>query len=383
MYWVLASTCILLGALQLVAYAARRFDRWFLWLSASNLLFGAGVACIAARDHWPDALSVVAGPVLVLAGYLVLLASIKMLAGRQLHWRLYGGAFAVASCLLVLVWNDPADFKARVLLLYGFFALCDGLIALEGFAMARRERLASAAVLSGLFALSCLIFSIRIALALTDVWRGPLLSGQSGGAHGWMAIIGTAFVTLRCVALLMTASERNQKALQVLAHADPLTGAMNRAGLRSSFSAISDRTLKEAAPFTLLLADIDDFKRVNDACGHAAGDALLRGFVGAARAQLRACDVVSRHGGDEFVILLPGTGLAEAAEIGERIRQTFGELAAKAQPHMQPTISLGAAAGTAGDPLETLLGQADKALYRSKCEGRNCLHIYQREALAA
>ena len=380
MYWVLASTCILLGLLQLVAYATRRFDRWFLWLSASNILFGAGVVCIAARDHWPDSLSVVAAPVLVLAGYAMLLTSIKIFAGRRVRWRLHGATFAVASCLLVLVWNDPVDFKARILLLYGLFALCDGVIAYEGFALTRRERLASAAALCGLFALSCLVFSFRVALALTDVWRGPLLSG---GAYDWMAVTGTAFVTLRCVVLLMMASERHHKALQALAHGDPLTGAMNRAGLRSSFAAIADRASGEGVPLALILADIDDFKSVNDACGHAAGDALLRGFMSAARAQLRGCDVISRHGGDEFVIVLPGASLPEAAGIAERIRHTFGDLAAKAQPQLRPTISLGAAAGTSRDPLERLLGQADKALYCSKRDGRNRLHLYEQEALAA
>lgn len=383
MYFVLAATCLFLGTLQLLAYAARRFDSWFLWLSGSNLLLGAGVMCLAARDYWPDALSVVAAPVLALAGSTMLLTSIKVFAGRRVGWRLYGGAFAAASCLLVLVWNDPVDFKVRVVLLYGLFALCDGVIAYESFALARRERLASAVIMSGLFGLSCLLFSFRVGLALTDVWRGPFFSGESGGAYNWIAITGTVFVTLRCVVLLMAAGERDHKALQALAHGDPLTGAMNLAGLRWSFTAMSNRTSKERGPLALILADIDDFKSVNDSCGHAAGDALLRAFVRAAGAQLRSCDVVSRHGGDEFVVLLPGAGLAEAAGVGERIRQAFGELAADAQPQLLPTISLGVAVGTAGDPLEVLLGQADKALYRSKREGRNRLHLYRQEDLAA
>ena len=127
----------------------------------------------------------------------------------------------------------------------------------------------------------------------------------------------------------------------------------------------------------LLMVDIDHFKRVNDHYGHLAGDHVLRHIVGVLRQRLRASDVLGRYGGEEFMVLLPGTGLHGAAQLAEQLRQAVQAAPCEWQGQRIPfTVSIGVAASadTPADPSRTseaLLQAADQALYRAKDDGRN------------
>ena len=127
----------------------------------------------------------------------------------------------------------------------------------------------------------------------------------------------------------------------------------------------------------LLMVDIDHFKRVNDHYGHLAGDHVLRHIVGVLRQRLRASDVLGRYGGEEFMVLLPGSNLHGAAQLAEQLRQTVQAAPCEWQGQRIPfTVSIGVAASadTPTDPSRTseaLLQAADQALYRAKDDGRN------------
>lgn len=127
----------------------------------------------------------------------------------------------------------------------------------------------------------------------------------------------------------------------------------------------------------LLMVDIDHFKRVNDHYGHLAGDHVLRHIVGVLRQRLRASDVLGRYGGEEFMVLLPGTDLHGAAQLAEQLRQAVQATPCEWQGQRIPfTVSIGVAASadTPADPSRTseaLLQAADQALYRAKDDGRN------------
>ena len=127
----------------------------------------------------------------------------------------------------------------------------------------------------------------------------------------------------------------------------------------------------------LLLVDIDHFKRVNDHYGHLAGDHVLRHIVGVLRQRLRASDVLGRYGGEEFMVLLPGTDLHGAAQLAEQLRQAVQAAPCEWQgQRIAFTVSIGVAASadTPADPSptsEALLQAADQALYRAKDDGRN------------
>lgn len=127
----------------------------------------------------------------------------------------------------------------------------------------------------------------------------------------------------------------------------------------------------------LLMVDIDHFKRVNDHYGHLAGDHVLRHMVGVLRQRLRASDVLGRYGGEEFMVLLPGTDLHGAAQLAEQLRQAVQAAPCEWQgQRIAFTVSIGVAASadTPADPSRTseaLLQAADQALYRAKDDGRN------------
>ncbi len=187
---------------------------------------------------------------------------------------------------------------------------------------------------------------------------------------------------LKNMALQQEVEERKQSqaALRQLAITDPLTKLFNR----HYFFAVANYVCKEAArrrsPISAIMLDIDYFKRVNDMYGHIAGDQVLIALGKQIRHSMRDADIVGRFGGEEFVILLPDTNLSQARRAAEHLRQ-----AVAAQPVITDkgpvsiTISLGVA-GLKHDnrtSIETLLEQADQALYLAKQTGRNCTAAYQ------
>ncbi len=159
-----------------------------------------------------------------------------------------------------------------------------------------------------------------------------------------------------------------------MASHDSLTGVSNRRGLEQFLDNAMQRARTTRRPLSVLALDIDRFKLVNDAHGHAAGDRTLVRIAHACQALLREGDLIGRIGGEEFLVVLPGSGLAEAKEIAERLRACVEALPAAdvQQDGCSATISIGIAEMAPADVgLEELQRRADAALYRAKAEGRN------------
>jgi diguanylate cyclase (GGDEF)-like protein len=182
---------------------------------------------------------------------------------------------------------------------------------------------------------------------------------------------------LRSGARVLDLQERlleSQDALRHHATHDHLTGVWNRRMTLEKLSSELARASREGRPVAIAIGDLDHFKEVNDTHGHATGDAVLQAAAKRLQSVLRSYDALGRLGGEEFLLLLPGCGSAEALEIAERARAAVasGEIASPAGT-IRMTISLGIAHRSAGEATEAvaLVAAADAALYRAKAGGRN------------
>ncbi|MCV2366132.1 GGDEF domain-containing protein [Paucibacter sp. DJ1R-11] len=179
----------------------------------------------------------------------------------------------------------------------------------------------------------------------------------------------------REAALIRSQAELMARAAQLQQDAmcDGLTELLNRRGLEAQARAFWDAG-PELSQLTLALIDADHFKHVNDQCGHAVGDAVLKQLARLLQQDIRASDVLARLGGEEFVLLLPERPLGEARQICERVRQRVADFDWSRCGTSQPvSVSIGVAQRQPGDDLEALLCRADKAMYSAKSGGRNCV----------
>lgn len=162
--------------------------------------------------------------------------------------------------------------------------------------------------------------------------------------------------------------QRRHEELRQSASRDPLTGLLNRSAMHELLNESLRHEPGERLPYTLLLLDIDNFKRVNDVHGHLAGDNALRAVADAVTSSIRKSDIAVRFGGEEIVVYLPGTPLDGASEVAQRIR----EQVARAPLPFTITVSVGIAAGDPNrDRPEQTFDRADQALYRAKVGGRD------------
>ena len=154
---------------------------------------------------------------------------------------------------------------------------------------------------------------------------------------------------------------------------DDLTGLVNRRRFIEALQAEVERARRFGTPLTVILADLDDFKRVNDDFGHHGGDAVLRSFADLMRSHVRDVDVPGRIGGEEFGILLPETDAERAASVAERMRHSLSgvSLPVAAGHSVHVTSSFGIADLDDGQSGDDLLRAADAALYRAKAGGKN------------
>jgi len=157
-----------------------------------------------------------------------------------------------------------------------------------------------------------------------------------------------------------------------LTSTDTLTGALNRRALQQRLVELQAQ-VRRGRPLSLLMVDVDHFKRVNDSLGHAAGDAALVHLTELLRQGIRDVDVLGRMGGEEFCLLLPDTPLAAAVEVAERLRARLQANPFVWQGRSQTlTASFGLAAGNSDDASGRIgLGLADAQLYQAKAQGRN------------
>jgi diguanylate cyclase (GGDEF)-like protein len=211
----------------------------------------------------------------------------------------------------------------------------------------------------------------------------PITAGRE--TFGTLVLVGPAFDTeqrmtatsLASHAAIALENARLHRIVERQAMVDGLTGIANRRHCEEALTTEIAQADRLGTPLTLVLADLDDFKAINDAHGHAAGDEVLREFAAVLRATVRDSDLAGRWGGEEFLLLLPGADAAGGAQLAERVRSSLAERSFRGHEGavISVTCSFGVARHAAGSDERDLFAAADRALYRAKRAGKNRVEV--------
>ena len=232
-----------------------------------------------------------------------------------------------------------------------------------------------------------LLRSHKLQPVLQDEWLGvPIiyLSSETDSERQLEVLIkaGDDFLTkpISDNALIVAIFARAQRARQLseVMTKDSLTGLLQHAHIKERLANELVRSMRQQQQVSVVMLDIDHFKRVNDEHGHAAGDNVIRALANLLRQRLRRIDSLGRYGGEEFLVVLPDCPAEQARRILDEIRQRFAEIQFSAQPHdLSCTFSCGIAQLAPQLDSKQLSQQADLALYVAKHGGRNQVAIHQ------
>ena len=229
-----------------------------------------------------------------------------------------------------------------------------------------------------IYAINAAVFLIRALVAQdSPELIDPL--NPNGVAAFMLFWLLCSMIAITLGMVLMTA-ERLQTDLDYQANHDPLTGALNRRSCGVLYEKAIAQARRHSLPLSVLMIDLDEFKKVNDYLGHELGDKVLCRLVSVAHATLREDDIFCRFGGEEFIAVLPNTSAHAALLVADRLRSAFAIDSSaidskQSHPPFAITTSIGIAELQPDEVFESLLRRADGALYRAKANGRNCCEL--------
>ncbi|QYJ89510.1 GGDEF domain-containing protein [Shewanella halotolerans] len=368
---LLASTSTL--AWGLMAYPLRIAPRASTYFSLANLLILMGVLLTTLRDQTPSYLYWLGADMLLLLGF-VLLRS-----GTQRLFRLPSSIKIDVALLLLtglLMLTQPPSIAASDTLgiFFSFMAAStfllmakDNLVALE-----HTVKRPIAVILLSPIALMGVIFGLRALLLLIEpTLKSHLASIQSADAIPmlWLYVVMTLWIN---VIMMGNALTRLVQKMRQQADRDYLTGLWNRRAMQQQLEQLHQRWLRDGQAYSLILFDLDFFKQINDKFGHSAGDAVLVKTAQQIGKVTRAMDIFCRLGGEEFLLVLPGTDGEVAEIIAQKLQQALRQSSLNWQGSLVPiSASFGIVTTATGDTPDSLLALADKAMYRAKETGRD------------
>ncbi|AUH52288.1 hypothetical protein CXB49_16445 [Chromobacterium sp. ATCC 53434] len=373
---------LVLTAVLLLSWFSGRRERALLTLGIAGLLGDLGFLVNAlplGLSGWQQ---------LQLTNYLlVVFCPLAVICTRQLHGLPSGWQGCFALCLLELLayryWAGPDDFPARVQVVAGF-AMLFWMLSIREFWRFRHAYRGIGHWMAGAFALlQCLV-------SISRLWYGWHVGGrydQDGVLFNALAsqmLFWLGYSFSLCV--LLISYEQLLEQVRQQAQQDGLTQLYNHRTFHEQATALFARANQRAEALALLLIDLDHFKEVNDRYGHQAGDAVLRQLADCLRAESRQGDLLGRHGGEEFVVMLPLANRVEACNVADRLRLAIANL----QPKVgELQLSISASIGVAclrrleHDSLASLFLEADLLLYQAKRKGRNRVEIERELEMAA
>lgn len=369
-----AMQALLLAPLLLAAtrvYTGRARTSLRIW-GTVLLLQAFGWALLSLRGEISDWLSIVLANAVLIISYAESARALRLLL-QVPQRRVLLITIGVAGWLVTTwYWWAQPDFEMRV---YTMAVVAGSYLALlvwplrnafrPGGSSAQRAMLL---VLLGV----CVTWLLRLAeLVFSPALEEGLLSATP--ANVLNLFYSAVEPVLASIGFLLMYNESAQAELKRLARTDPLTGTLNRLALDEEAGRLFRRPAGSAHECAALMIDVDHFKVINDRYGHAGGDLALMALAGRIDQHRRAGDVLGRVGGEEFLMLLPDTGLNEATLVAEGLRTAVETMRLELDHEPQTvTISVGVAVRESSDlQFSTLIRRADRALYNAKHAGRN------------
>jgi len=365
---LIVSNFLMAGAMW-VAFAGRFRDGLGQWTIALVMQGGAWLLIMAHTPLPELATMAAASASLAFCWSLQLSALLEFHRKPTPRWLLYGPV-SIAFLVFFIYVTDTRERLAYGGLAFGIAQLITG-AALLHYRIAAEHR--TQWLLAGSF---FLLSSGLLWLGFT-VWFEPeaILPTSGTSATPGPALLAFYAVTIgSSFAFLLMHKERADRETYELATTDSLTGVYNRRTFKELAEPQLSRGRRARLPVSLLMLDLDHFKRINDTFGHLGGDDVLKSFAQLVRSCLRKEDLLARYGGEEFVVLLPGASQTAAYSLAQRIREEVSARPLTANGQLvRVTVSVGLACegGDTLPSLEAMLERADEALYKAKHEGRN------------
>lgn len=357
--------CLMTWVVRICPRASRRF-------ALANLLVLTGTLLLNARSSEPSFWFWFVADAAVLTGFFFSYAGLLKLF--KLKWSARSAQLSLGLALaFLLLTNQGSDsvWLARLV----FSAAASSLLAHAAWAnyQAIKQEFSTGAALlvSSPFYVMSLFFMLRFGLLWQNQQADPeylSLPHPDALPQLWFFVVMTVVIN---VSLVGNAFARLVTKIRALADRDSLTGLWTRRVMMQQLLNHARSSARHHSVFSILLIDLDYFKKINDKYGHQTGDQALLYASQCFKQELRAEDWLARYGGEEFLILLPDTGLAEAGVIADRIRQRLALQPFKPAAGLSLTASIGVASYHTGDNLDQLISKADAALYQAKAQGRN------------
>jgi diguanylate cyclase (GGDEF)-like protein len=325
-----------------------------------------GALLVAGHDSFPLFVSIVVAHVFLLLGALSFYRGVLQFfqSPRSLRTAWIVCAIAVAGMAYFTVAHDQMAVRVLIRSLALTYLRC--VAAIEIFRQAKgRAFFKSLGAFISVFAVIGVVRIFLVPATPTDLLREETVQAAN-------LALGVVFTTTLGVLFLLMLCGELVALVQVQTQLDPL-GCLNRRGIEQGLIDELKHIARTGQTLAIALIDVDAFKTINDTRGHAAGDEVLRGVASTASARLRARDHFGRYGGDEFLMVLPGTSGENALNVTGRIHWAIKEFFAESDSPV--TLSIGVTEALPGESLGPVLGRADKALYDAKRAGRNCTRL--------
>lgn len=364
-------TYALFGILQLAVWLMRRSDTALAMWALANVVGGCGALLMVLRDQIPDWASIAFGNSLIILGWMLLAEGLRRFANRPLRSAWLFMLSLVIFGLFEFVPSIGGNPVARIQLAIVIYMVISLVIVYECWRAEQRERLIMRRLLMALFGLSIAAASARL-ICITGIDSG--VDSTSYPFFHPAGILFGGFMLVACnLIVVLMANERFGNRLEYNAYHDALTNVLNRAGFLDLATRQIKRSVRDQSVVSVLVMDLDRFKLINDQHGHFTGDRILCAFANVVRKNIRPADLLTRYGGEEFCLLLPGITAAGAAALAERVRIAFSQMLLPVKDALiSATVSIGVAEiQLLGESLAEALARADKALYQAKLQGRN------------